>query len=291
MTSGVIFALLSLLSAGFSDVVFKKYCSNKDRSRGMYICGIGIIWTMLQLTMFVVNDKPIIINDATLYYGIAAGIAVTLSNILLLECLTHLDVSLGSTIYRLNTIGVVLFSFIFLGESLGWIKTAGILCGVFGVLILYQRSKNTSLDEVASMAKVFLIVAMLAAVVRASYGVISKAGITEGAQPSTMMLISSISWIIGGFLYALLREKRVRFSLDKLRYSALSGILIFMIVNFLIAALERGEASILVPIANMSFIVAITVSVMLKMEILTFRKVAAVTCAAFSIFLLAQVSA
>ncbi|MBU2964046.1 DMT family transporter [Amphritea sp. 2_MG-2023] len=287
MTSGVFFALLSLLAAGFSDVVFKKYCG-KERSRGMYICGIGIIWTMLQLTMFVVNDQAIILNEATLYYGIAAGIAVALSNILLLESLTHLDVSLGSTIYRLNTIGVVVLSFIFLSESLGWMKGIGVLCGVIGVLILYQRNKHVSLDEAASMARVFLVVAMLAAIVRASYGVISKAGISEGAQPATMMLISSICWIIGGFLYALIREKRVRISLDKLRYSALSGVLIFMIVNFLIAALERGEASVLVPIANMSFIVAMAVSVMMKMEHLTKRKLAAVGCAAFSIFLLAQ---
>ncbi|WP_417228181.1 EamA family transporter [Amphritea sp.] len=287
MTSGVFFALLSLLAAGFSDVVFKKYCG-KERSRGMYICGIGIIWTMLQLTMFVVNDQAIILNEATLYYGIAAGIAVALANILLLESLTHLDVSLGSTIYRLNTIGVVVFSFIFLSESLGWMKGAGVLCGVIGVLILYKRNKHVSLDEAASMARVFLVVAMLAAIVRASYGVISKAGISEGAQPATMMLISSICWIIGGFLYALIREKRVRISLDKLRYSALSGVLIFMIVNFLIAALERGEASVLVPIANMSFIVAMAVSVMMKMEHITKRKLAAVGCAAFSIFLLAQ---
>ena len=289
MTSGVVFALLSLLAAGFSDVVFKKYCG-KERSRGMYICGIGIIWTLLQLTMFTVNDKPIILNDATLYYGIAAGIAVALANILLLESLTHLDVSLGATIYRLNTIGVVVLSFLFLGESLGWMKSAGILFGVIGVLILYKRGKNIPVEEAANLARVFLIVAMLAAIVRASYGVISKAGISEGGQPATMMLISSICWIIGGFLYALLREKRVRISLDKLRYSALSGVLIFMIVNFLIAALERGEASVLVPIANMSFVVAMAVSVMLKMEHLTKRKMAAVACAAFSIFLLAQAS-
>ncbi len=287
MTSGVVFALLSLLAAGFSDVVFKKYCS-KERSRGMYICGIGVIWTALQLTMFVVNDKPVVFNDATIFYGIGAGLAVTLSNILLLECLTHLDVSLGSTIYRLNTVGVVLLSFVFLGESLGWLKAAGILAGMIGVLILYQRSKNISIEEPANLARAFIVVALIAAIFRASYGVISKAGISEGAQPDTMMLIASISWIIGGLAYAALREKRVRFSIAKLRYSALSGVLIFMIVNFLIAALERGEASVLVPIANMSFVVALTISVLLRMENMTVRKLAAVGCAATSIFLLAQ---
>jgi hypothetical protein len=47
MKSSILFALLSLVFAGVNDVVFKKY-SSKKRSRGMYIFGIGIIWTFLQ---------------------------------------------------------------------------------------------------------------------------------------------------------------------------------------------------------------------------------------------------
>ncbi len=285
MNSAIMFALLSLLAAGLSDVVFKKYCS-RERSRGMYICGIGIIWSLLQIVMFVVNDKPIVLNEATLMFGLAAGLAVTLSNILLLECLTHLDVSLGSTVYRLNTIGVVLLSFLFLGEALGMLKLLGILSGVVGVLILYKRSHP--LDEDIAAAGIFLWVAIIAAIFRASYGVISKAGIVAGGDPSSMLLIASLCWVVGGFLYAALREKRVRVSVAKLRYSAVSGVLVFLIVNFLIAALERGEASILVPIANLSFVVALMISVLLKWENMSMRKVSAVACAGLSIFLLAQ---
>ena len=48
MSSPVVFALLSLSCAGVNDVVFKRYAA-KDRSRGMYVCGIGLVWAALQL--------------------------------------------------------------------------------------------------------------------------------------------------------------------------------------------------------------------------------------------------
>ncbi len=57
-----------------------------------------------------------------------------------------------------------------------------------------------------------------------------------------------------------------------------------------ILALERGDASVVVPIANLSFIVALALSVAMKMERVTINKVAATIYAGLSIFLLSRVS-
>jgi drug/metabolite transporter (DMT)-like permease len=53
-------------------------------------------------------------------------------------------------------------------------------------------------------------------------------------------------------------------------------------------ALEYGEASVVIPIANMSFIMALVVSVTLKMEKLTIWKIAAVLSAVISIVFLSK---
>jgi uncharacterized membrane protein len=136
----------------------------------------------------------------------------------------------------------------------------------------------------------FFWVAVSASVLRAGYGVTFKAGLSQGGHPPTMMLIAAACWIIGGFCYAWLRERRIRITRKKLGYSALSGVLVFFIVNSLTLALERGQASIVVPIANLSFIVALAISVVMKMERFTMSKTIATACAAASIFLLAQLS-
>jgi len=286
LSAAIGFALVSLLFAGVNDVVFKRY-SRRERSRGMFVLGIGIVWGILQLLALVMQGQQLDVATPTLAFGIAAGVMVTLSNLLLLESLTHLDVSLGSTIYRLNTVGVVILSFIFLGEPLNPVKLLGIGFGVIAVLYLYRdRPAHVEIHALG----LFFWVAVSASVLRAAFGVTFKAGLSQGAHAPTMMLIAAVSWILGGFCYAWLRERRVRITRKKLGYSALSGVLVFVIVNSLTLALERGQASIVVPIANLSFIVALALSVSLKMERFTMRKAIATVCAAVSIYLLARVT-
>lgn len=283
--SGIIIALLSLLFAGVNDVIFKKY-SSKDRSRGMYVFGIGIIWTFLQIIVLNIQEISFSYDFVSISYGLTAGLLLTVSNILLLESLTNIDVSLGSTIYRLNTVGVVILSFFLLHEPLGSFKIVGIICGLIAVLLLFNKGKKTYQDINFTM---FFLIAVAASLIRASYGIITKMGISSNAEPNIMLLLISLSWIIGGALYAKLRERRFKITREKIIYSIVSGILVFLIVNFLMLALEYGQASIVIPIANMSFIFALLISITLRMELLTFRKCFAVGFAVVSIILLAKV--
>ena len=209
--SGVIFALLSLLFAGVNDVVFKKY-STQDRSKGMYVFGIGIIWTFLQVIVLNIQDISFSYDIISICYGLAAGLLLTTSNILLLESLTHIDVSLGSTIYRLNTIGVVILSFFVLHEPLGTFKIVGIICGLVAVLLLFNKGKN---NYQHINFTIFFLIAVAASLIRASYGIITKMGISSNAEPDIMLLLISLSWIIGGAFYAKLREKRFKITQKK----------------------------------------------------------------------------
>jgi len=135
---------------------------------------------------------------------------------------------------------------------------------------------------------VFFAIAVAASLLRAGFGVTSKAGLSSGANGPTMMLIAAACWVIGGFCYAWLRERRVRVTGKKLLYSVLSGTLVFLVVNTLYLGLERGEASIVVPIANLSFVAAISLSVITRMEMLSLRKVIAMAFAVASVVLLSR---
>jgi len=139
--AAILFALLSLVFGGLNEVVFKRY-SAKMRSRGMMICGIGIVWTLLLLADVAIRGSSIEVNASGLIYGTIAGLVVALANILLLESLRHMEVSLGSTIYRLNTIAVVVLSILFLGEGMTAAKLSGIVCGVVAVLLLYRHQRG-----------------------------------------------------------------------------------------------------------------------------------------------------
>ena len=279
------FALLSLLFAGINDVTFKYY-SRKKRSKGMYVFGIGIVWTVLQAITFRIQGTTLLIDQNTLLFGLVSGGFLTISNILLIESLTYIDVSFGSTIYRLNTIGVIALSTLFLREPLTLLKSLGIICGIIGVSLLYHKQHNNNSNN--TTFTISFAIAVIASLARAAYGVTAKAGISQNADQNTMLILFSLSWIIGGVCYAKLREKRFRLTTKKVLYSLLSGTLVYFIVNFLMLAIKHGEASIAIPVANLSFFIALFLSIVLKMETLTPRKLCAMGCALVSIVLLSQ---
>ena len=82
MSYGVGFALLSLLLSGFNDVLFKRY-SIGGRSRGMLIFGVGLLWTLAQLGIAQIQNTPLEFNQATLNFGLMAGIFLLFSFYLL----------------------------------------------------------------------------------------------------------------------------------------------------------------------------------------------------------------
>ena len=285
ISNGILFALASLVFAGFLDVLYKRY-ARKVRSRGMFLMGMGLTFGFLQILMMNVQDQSLSFDQTTLIYGLAAGLLVTASNILLIESFTHLDVSLGSTIYRLNTVGVVVLSVFFLAETLPMIKLAGVLFAVFAALLLYRHHSQ---ESSTSSIIVFFWIAVLASLLRAGFGVVSKFGLSAGGSSTTMVLMTAICWIMGGFIYAYFREHRVQVTRVKITYSIVTGIVVFLVVNTLYAALARGDASVIIPIANLSFIVALVVSMLLGMERLTRRKGFALALAGISIVLLSRV--
>ena len=284
MTYAIFFALVSLAAAGCLDVTFRRF-SLKERSRGMYVFGCGFVWLVFQLTYFTITDAQIRLDEGTILYGLLTGALLVLANILLIESLTGLDVSLGSMIYRLNTIGVVAISFVLLSEDVGLIKVLGIGIGVAAILILYKRADG---GDTVPIPILFFVMAVAASAFRAIYGVASKVALEQGAAAEGLLVIAAISWIVGGFVYAAFRERRVRITGKKAAYAVVSGTLAFAVVNALIEALKNGEASVVVPIANLSFAVAMLLSVFLGMEQLSSRKYIAIGCAALSVFLMAQ---
>jgi len=192
-------------------------------------------------------------------------------------------VSLGSTIYRLNTIVVVVFAVLLLGEALTVPKSAGIALGVLAVVLLYQHGGRGS-DDRLLLAGVGL--AVTAALLRAAFGIVSKIGLGNRTDPFGFMLYVGIGWTVAALGYAIVRRERRGSLRETLPYSVVAGALVCLVATFLLLGLRSGEASVVIPIANMSFIVAMVTSAALGMERITSRKLVAVGLAAGAIALL-----
>ena len=282
-TSPILLSLLCLVAAGLLDLIFKLY-AGRPRSRGMLIFGIGCIWAALQMVYMIYIGEEVMLDRATLIYGLSAAVLVTISNILLIECMSHLPISMASTIYRLNTIPLVIIAFVFLKEDTSLFKWAGIAMGLVTILLLYRPNDGSATPDRRFVLFIWLII--LASCVRALYGIFTKVGVNHGGSPSTMMLFAAIGWCLGGLAYAYFREQQISVARGNLVFIPVAGVLVFSIVWLLTTALTLGDASVVVPLTNMGFVAAFLFSVVLRLEDLTMRKVLAVGCAVMSIVFL-----
>ena len=283
MSAGVGYALLSLISAGVLDVVFGRYSRARQVS-GVYLVATGLVILIGQTLALAVAGTTPTWNGQAAFWGIVAGVIALLANALLLESLARIPVSLGSTVYRLNTIALVIFAVVLLGESMTTTKLGGIVLGVCAVILLYQRTGHAGDDRIVLVG---IWIAVAASLLRATFGIASKIGLATGGDPLLFMLYIGAGWTLAGIGYGLLRP-HPQSTKSILAYAIVSGALICLVASFLMLGLRTGEASVVIPIANMSFVVALLVAAALGMEKITPRKLSAVATAALAITLLTR---
>ena len=82
-------------------------------------------------------------------------------------------------------------------------------------------------------------------------------------------------WIIGGGIYAIIKEKHLetKFSRKNWNYGVLSGLLVCGIVLFMALALQDGDASVILPLAQMSFLLTSIFGVLFFREKLSTKKI------------------
>ena len=271
-----------MLFAGVLDVIYARY-SRKRPVTGYYLFVIGLVMIVGQAALLALVDVPIVFSQKAAAWGIFAGAIVMVANAMLVESLGRINVSLGSTIYRLNTIGVVIFAVVFLHEALTAPKLGGIALGIVAVVLLYQHGGRSGHERLL-LASVSLAIG--ASLLRATFGIMSKVGLTDGTDAFLFMLYIAIGWTLAAMAYGVIRRQPKGALRNVIPYAVGSGALICLVVSFLLLGLRTGEASVVIPIANMSFVVALLTSAAFRMERFTGRKLVAVATAAVAIALL-----
>lgn len=280
----LLLALACLLCAGLNDFVFKLY-SRKARSVGLYFCLVGCVWT----TVFAVRAGSSLgepFTAVSVWWGSLSGFCSVVANILLVRAMKHHEVGMCATIYRLNLVPAALLAFLFLGETLSVGKVLGVACATGAVLLFYQANgKNGQAVTSAALAGM-----VLASFLRAGMGLFYKCGTNHGADETAILVINGGCWIVGGLAYYLAVERRAPVSLRNVtKYGLISGGLASGIVGFMIFALKYGDASMVLPISQLSFVVTALLGAATLREPFTRRKVAGLALACLCVlFMLAS---
>lgn len=274
----VIFAFASLLFAAVNDVVFKKY-ADRSSARGAFVSLVGLVWFLVLVWLPWREGSSL---SATLFWGAISGMFSLSANLLLMEAMKRESAGLCSTLYRLNLIFVVLGAFFWLGESVSALQVAGLVLAMLAIAAFFPAG-----GQFFSARSVGFYLALLAALLRAAMGLSYRYGFLHGADDTGVVVINSLFWLFGGMIYSLCLERRaVLRDRSLLAYGVFSGMLVSGIVFFMAASLRYGEAAVVLPIAQMSFIGTFVLSIAFLGESFTLRKLGAVLSGAAAVILL-----
>lgn len=280
---GIVYALMSLGFAGLNDFVFKQYIHKERQPLGWFVAAVGLIWTVVFGTaMFLTAGGP---TWQAWWVSLGAGLASVLANLLFIGSFREVPAGTGAMIYRLNLVIVAILGMTVLHESITAWKLVGLALGLAAVLLLRNGNGGRDEDRMARWAVVALAVAC---VLRACMGILYKVSSTEGIPKFEMLTIGGVCWLLGGSAFALLRRESLTGTKRMARFSALSGALVCGIVYFLLVATRLADASVVVPITQLSFIVTTVLGVSFHSERMNLRKALALTLAVACIWALSH---
>ena len=173
-----------------------------------------------------------------------------------------------------------------LGEALTIPKIAGMALALVAVWLLLGAppagSAEASRDRHASLARV-LVATVAVGFASFTY----KLGLRQGAVPIALVVAQGSVAVTLATAFAAHVDHDIRPSRAALRHAPISAALLVGAFTLLANGLERGEASVVVPIAQMGFVVTALLGFIFLREPLVPRKIAGLVVALLALTSLA----
>jgi drug/metabolite transporter (DMT)-like permease len=277
----ITYAFCCLFFSALNDFIFKLFANSssgeggtKKRSCGLFVSIVGMVWFAFTIGL---PHKDGTRLQATLLWGAISGIFSLVGNILLIESMGYQSAGVSSTIYRLNMVLVVIGAFLFLGEPLTPTIVAGVVCAFVAVMAFIPKRTAETAAQDAAKAKLGFTLAVLASVLRACMGLSYKYAFSHQADVNGVTALNAFCWLAGGVLYSLIREHKLSLPTKHDWLIGLtSGIFVSGIVFFMAWMNACGNASVVNPIAQMSFLGTFLLSAIFLKEKMTKQKMIAV---------------
>ena len=280
MTPGLGFALVAMLCFGVGDLIYKRAAAAGIES-GQFV--------MLQAWVFCPGMTLYAWLTGTLdphwsaLWGSLAGLSALVAFTNFARSLQEGAVSINAPIFRLNFTITAALAILLLGEPLTITKLAALACALVAVwLLLAEPGARRGAANWRSLSRV-----LIATVAMAFANLFYKVGLQQGALPETIIAAQAWAFCSTATLIEWLRERRFYLRPGGWHYSALAAIVLAFATLLLLYGLARGPASVLVPVAQMSFVFTAVFGAVMFRETLDLRKRAGLLAAAVALALFA----
>lgn len=280
MTHGLGFALGAMVLFGIADLIYKRAAANGIEPRH---------FAMLQSWVF----TPVVLVYAALtgtlaphlsaLWGSLAGFFLVIAVTNFLASLRSGAVSTNAPIFRLNFTITAALAILLLGEPLNTVKLAALACALVAVwLLLADASGARGRGDPRSLLRVLVATAAMALT-----NFFHKVGVSHGALPETLVGAQGVTFATLTTLIALIGDRGYKAPARAWRYTPFAAVPLAIAFVLLVQGLRIGPASVLVPVAQLSFVITALLGAAIFRERLDARKLLGLAVAVASLMLFA----
>jgi drug/metabolite transporter (DMT)-like permease len=282
MAEGVWLALGAMIFYGLADWVYKRAAANAVQAH--HFLPLQAFFFAPGIFVYGLATGTLVLGTA-FAWGMSAGVLVFIALYNFARSLASGAVSIVAPVFRLSFCITAALAVWLLDEPLTRWKLAGLAAALAAVWLLLAGGATP-----APRATTTSVVRVLVATV--AMGMVSfvyKLAALAGGSPATVLTGQASVFLPLATLFAVVRDRGFHPPPGGWRYGATTAVLLLFGLVMLLAALARGEASVLVPVAQLSFVVTASLGFIILREPVTLRKglglafaVAALACLAHS---------
>jgi uncharacterized membrane protein len=268
---------------GLADFIYKRAADAGVRPHQFIFAQAAIFTPVAILIAFATGT---LVWTPPMLWGALAGLFTFVGSYSFSRSLIGGVVSINAPLFRLNFMVTAALAFIFLDEQLTLAKVVGLVAALAAAWLLVGGGAPA--DALANArARRSVLLALAATVTYGCANFCQKLGLMQGVAPVTMLVAQAGVFLPITLIAVLMLDRRVAVPARTWRYGCVTAICLLSGFLALFGALLGGEVSVVVPIAQMGFIVTAALGMMLLGERLTLRRTSGLIAAAAALVTLA----
>lgn len=282
MSIALLCALGAMVSYGVADLVYKRAGGAGVKPHHFVMVQSWFMAPVLNGYAFATHQPVLALPSL---WGVAAGVFSYIGFYNFAQSLRTGSISVNAPIFRLSFTVTVALAVLVLGEPLTPLKVAGLCIAPVAVWLLLGGPAGPGPARPVHLSSLARVIVATGAIGLANFAY--KVGLLAGSTPFAMIAAQSAVFLTLAMLFSAHADGGIRPLAVTFRYAPFASLSLGIAFVLTLQSLVTGEASVMVPIAQMGFVVTAAIGFLFLREPFSGRKGAGLAAAVTALACLA----
>ncbi len=279
MTGGTGYAFAALVCYGLGDFIYKRATTAGVRPHHFLM---GQAWCFCPVVFLYAWATGTLVIGPPAAWGGLAGLLIFVAFYNFLHSLAAGSVSINAPIFRLNFVITAILAIAVLGEPLRPAMPVALALALAAAWLLLG-----GIERRAQVDRGSLVSVLIATVALGAANFFHTLGLRQGSSPETMLAAQAAVFVTLSTVFVRVVDGKIAPPAAAWSHAAAAAVVLIFAFLFMLHAITRGPASVLVPIAQMGFVVTAALGILVLGEPITARKAGGLAAALASLAVLA----